>query len=460
MDIDNKTPNKVVKDTEENDNIVNSAVIVTILSALGSDNITNSGDVVKIYCGAGDDSIVNSGRDVTISAGDGNNGINSSGSNVVISSGDGTDTIEVSQGNYVTISGGKSNDYIHAEGNMYASILGDSGDDTIVNQDANFNEIYGGNGNDSIFSQGIDVTISGGKGDDTIELGTNYNSSNFIKYSAGDGDDAISGFTANDTLQITANKFSSLKSEDGKDIYFMFDSGSVTLKDVGDGVTKSNFVIVKNTSLAKGLSYNSDKTLITASSKFTGSAINLKKYPDVQNVNASAVKQKLKITGNSLDNKLQGGSNSDKISGGAGNDTLVGGKGNDTLTGGKGTDIFVYSKGNDVITDYTAGSDIIKLSGATVKRWKISGKNVIFTTTKGKITVKNGKGKSISFLETKTYSSSSKTLALLGENNFVSSDNLSEITKNNLTPTSLEKISSVNYENLTQENNFVTYSTK
>ena len=133
------------------------------------------------------------------------------------------------------------------------------------------------------------------------------------------------------------------------------------------------------------------------------------------------------------------------------------------MTGGKGKDVFIYSNGNDIIKDYTAGEDLIKLQDTTIKSWKTSGKNVIFTTTKGKITVQNGKGKKITITTSKTYSNSSANVSSMWfseENNFVSADNLSEITKNNLTPTAFEKIEKQNFENLTTENNFVTYSEK
>lgn len=59
--------------------------------------------------------------------------------------------------------------------------------------------------------------------------------------------------------------------------------------------------------------------------------------------------------GNQLANYLVGNS---------GNDTLEGGGGSDTLTGGEGSDTFVFSPGSgtDIITDFTPGTDIIKLS--------------------------------------------------------------------------------------------------
>lgn len=263
------------------------------------------------------------------------------------------------------------------------------------------------------------------------------------------------GFGLDDTLQITSGSYTTTKS--GDDIIVKVGSGSITFQKAEEG--KLNIVGSGSDggSLPNGLTYNSDKTKITASKKFTGSSINLTKYPKVKTLDASAVTKKLKIIGNSLDNSIQGGSKNDTISGGAGNDTLTGGAGNDVLTGGKGKDVFVYTKGNDTIKDYTAGDDVINLQGSTIKSWKISGKNVIFTTTKGKITVKNGKGKAITITETKTYNSSSS--ALFAENNFVTADNLSAIVKNDLTATDY-KIETQNFENLTQKNNLITFAEK
>ena len=182
----------------------------------------------------------------------------------------------------------------------------------------------------------------------------------------------------------------------------------------------------------------------------------------------------MNITGNSLDNVIYGGSGKDVVNGGTGNDSLVGnagndkliggadedtldgGTGNDTLTGGNGNDVFIYNAGNDVITDYEEG-DSIYIDGTSVKSWSFKGNHVVFNTGAGNLTVRNGRDKAITVTTTQIYSSSS---ALFEEDNFMAADNLSEITKNNLTPTSLEKISSTNFENLTQENNLITFAEK
>ena len=73
------------------------------------------------------------------------------------------------------------------------------------------------------------------------------------------------------------------------------------------------------------------------------------------------------------------------------------------------------------------------------------------------ISIQDSKGE----VTTKTYgSSSANTAELFEENNFATADNISTITKNNLTPTALEKISATNFENLTTQNNLITYSEK
>lgn len=357
--------------------------------------------------------------------------------------------------------GGDGNDHLETYGT--SKVYGGSGKDTLNINSGVFAD--GGDGDDSIIIKSSDVMLYGGKGEDIFTIQGNIKST-------------IMDMTSNDSLYIdNSSKKFTYKIEDGSMIFSDTDNTfEITFDDVSKASKLANvkvkyFMGTKTSTLGKllglpssggdglptGLTYNSDKTKITASKKFTGSSINLTKYPKVKTLDASAVTKKLKITGNSLDNSIQGGSKNDTIFGGAGNDTLIGGAGNDVLTGGKGKDVFVYTKGNDTIKDYTAGDDVINLQDATIKSWKISGKNVIFTTTNGKITVKNGKGKAITITETKTYNSSSS--ALFAENNFVTADNLSEIVKNDLTATDY-KIDTQNFENLSQKNNLIAFTDK
>ncbi len=154
-----------------------------------------------------------------------------------------------------------------------------------------------------------------------------------------------------------------------------------------------------------GVSYNANKTVLTVSTDFTDSTLNIANT--VKTVNASALKRGVKILGNASANSIVSGSGNDSLNGGAGADTLNGGKGNDTLTGGAGKDVFVYSGGKDVITDYASG-DKIKISG-TISKSTFSGKDAVFTIGIGTLTVKNGKGKSIVFTDAK-----GKSRAIIG----------------------------------------------
>jgi len=72
------------------------------------------------------------------------------------------------------------------------------------------------------------------------------------------------------------------------------------------------------------------------------------------------------VTGNELDNTLISNNGINKLIGGAGNDTLIAGRDSDTLTGGSGNDIFRFPElpwNGGHITDFTAGQDVIDISG-------------------------------------------------------------------------------------------------
>ncbi len=55
----------------------------------------------------------------------------------------------------------------------------------------------------------------------------------------------------------------------------------------------------------------------------------------------------------------------DNLTGTSGRDWLFGGHGNDTITGGDGNDTFVFApgSGNDTVANFTAGADLLMLTG-------------------------------------------------------------------------------------------------
>jgi len=78
------------------------------------------------------------------------------------------------------------------------------------------------------------------------------------------------------------------------------------------------------------------------------------------------------VKGNAGNNVLTGLAGNDTLQGGAGADTIIGGLGRDRMTGGTGSDVFVFRSTvesgtttayRDVVTDFTAGEDIINLRG-------------------------------------------------------------------------------------------------
>jgi len=198
-------------------------------------------------------------------------------------------------------------------------------------------------------------------------------------------------------------------------------------------------------------------------------------------INAGLSKKAVKLDGGNGNDNLLGGDGNDSLVGGKGddclygcdgNDTLIGGKGNDTLYGGFGKNVYVYAKGdgNDVISSYISGGlygDKIKITSGSIKKVSYSDYgDVIFTIGSGTLTLKYCKGKEITIIDskgkvtTKYYGSSSEqTAELFAEDNFVTSDNLSEIIKNNLTATDY-KIERQNFDSLTQKNNLITFAEK
>ena len=183
------------------------------------------------------------------------------------------------------------------------------------------------------------------------------------------------------------------------------------------GYTRLRY-LAKNYSdgLPDGVSYNAKKTVLTVAADYSESSLDLADFEStVKNVNAKALKKAIKITGNALNNSIVSGAGNDYLLGGKGNDTLNGGKGSDTLKGGAGNDIFIYTAGKDVISDYAAG-DKISL-GAAISKTTLNGSDVVFTIGSGTLTVKNGKDKTLTLINSKgkestTVVSGAKTLTI------------------------------------------------
>ena len=341
--------------------------------------------------------------------------VNNTASNTIISGTGYNDTI-INSGSNVKIAGKINDDYIESNNASKVSISGGHGNDTIIT------------GANNWLNQGKNITVLGGTGNDLIDLHPSTENYNVIKYASGDGNDIIYGFGEDDTLQISANNFSTLKGSNS--IYIIFENGDyITLSNYIGEITGANFIKIGGDSTNKWTISNgtakygtSSKTLIKItglSSSAVESDITLKNKVVTVNSSAVANNTKVSVTGSGYKFNLNGSS---------GKNTLIGGSSDDTLTGGNGADLFVYTGGNDVITDYVAGIDKISIKGSS--SYEISGNNVIFTVGTGSLTVKNGANKKITVNgKTQTYSDDTEDLTeglsyddsgigLLADNNF------------------------------------------
>ena len=328
-----------------------------------------------------------------------------------------TDSVAANQTRVGTVSGGVYTATFDAaqilsalNSNHAWTITGTSGNDTIAGSDS-ADSINGGAGNDLITGGGGNDTLTGGAGNDT--------------FTCSSGNVVITDYTeGGDAINLTKDSVDS-SYLDGSDVVLKFGSESIRIV---DGAKK--LITVDSTSsiygIPVGLTYSSDETAATLDNDFGGTLKATEYYSSVKTITAATRSAAVYINGNTLANSIDGSGGNDTIyggngndsifgnigndrlygdagfdflSGGTGNDTLSGGSGNDTLTGGLGKDVFIYSSGNDVITDYSAGQDSIKLSSGAIVGSSVIGSDVVLKVGNGSITIKKGKGKSITVVD-------------------------------------------------------------
>ncbi len=313
--------------------------------------ITNSKAKISLTGGTGNDSISNSGNDVTISASAGNDSIKNSAYRVLINAGEGNDTIRNGiYGDSSSINGEAGNDYIYNDYYSHNSkIDGGAGNDTIINNNSS------------------NVIISGGTGDDSIQL-DQYNRGStevVIKYSNGDGNDTIYGYNPTDSLKLVDGTISgSIVS--GNDLILKIGDGSI--KFIGTRSVNVDGKII-NPSSTTG---TSGKDIIT---NFT-SNVTINTFNGNDSVSNSG--EKVSINSGNGNNFIKNYSKYTTITTGTGNDTILGAemssnsintgagndyidnnwdRGNSTINTGEGDDT-VYNGGSNVI-DLGAGNDFI-----------------------------------------------------------------------------------------------------
>ena len=104
---------------------------------------------------------------IRVSGGSGDDEIAASGAYTVVSGDGGADTITVGSNGTARADGGSGDDRIRSTTGVYAFLNGGDGSDLIAG-DRPFNTLSGGRGDDDVFVLGVESTVSGGPGRDTI----------------------------------------------------------------------------------------------------------------------------------------------------------------------------------------------------------------------------------------------------------------------------------------------------
>ena len=395
----NSSDNSIIYGTEANDNNTNQGK--------GKDkryysSITNTSNDKVIYSLAGNDKVVNSGSNVTIVGGAGNDTLNLNGSNQIVgySDGDGkdvvagfgaSDSISIGAGvittsalkkDNVVLTIGKGNitlndakdqfiKIIDADGKLSTRMYGKgtitvqgSSDSETLTAWAKADSLNGGEGND---------TLIGGKGADTLTGGSGADK---FYYTLGDGADVITDYTANEDVIVlddtTVTKVAQVRKSES-DLLFTVKKGSIRVNNgAGNRITfrDTSGNIILNQTFGSPYIYISNGDYSTVNTAIDASVITL---------DSSYRTSDVMLIGNAQSNYIRLGS------------------GNETVTTGKGKDTVEYLGGNVVITDYTAGSDVIKLTNSDIVSAKLdSGNNsVVFTlkdtgtTTTSTLTLQN-----------------------------------------------------------------------
>ncbi|MBR1647520.1 MAG: hypothetical protein IJ685_12200 [Selenomonadaceae bacterium] len=187
----------------------------------------------------------------TINAGKGNDTINTGGANMLILAGEGDDSI-------LSLGMGSSNPVVG-----YITLDAGTGNDTVWvgarmgKLDDYYSSISGGTGDDSIQVNGNYVTISGGMGNDNIGFEGSYA---VFEYNSGDGNDTIEGFNSTSSLSVSGGKFFTLAN--GSDVIVKVGTGSITLKDTKKvpSTLLVKKIISRRFSVPKQMTYSKTRT--------------------------------------------------------------------------------------------------------------------------------------------------------------------------------------------------------
>jgi len=338
-----------------------------------SDRLYGDGGADALSGNAGNDDLRGGDGNDVIAGGTGNDTLRGDSGADELRGGDGNDRMYV-DGNDTVIEGGAGLDRIDVQGTGGVSIgpgasietaIGNVGDDSFDGSDlttrASFygrdgdDALTGGTANDRLYGDGGADTLSGNAGKDDLR--------------GGDGNDVIDGGTGNDTLRGDAGA-DELRGGDGNDR--MYVDGDDTVIQGGDGTDRIDVQGTGGVSIGAGASIETavgnvgddsfDGSDLTTRASFygrdgddalTGGTASDRLYGDG---GADT------LSGNAGNDDLRGGAGNDVITGGIGNDTLRGDAGADQLRGGDGNDR-LYVDGDDTVIEGGAGLDRIDVQG-------------------------------------------------------------------------------------------------
>ena len=318
-------------------------------------------------------------------------------SNTLVSGTDLSDKVtNRSSGTNVTIvaNGGDGNDYIENSGKE-SFVTGGAGDDTIdlgghsiVNVISAYDGGYacsvdGGDGNDSISGSGGKASIRGGKGDDTIKL---YNTDALIEYALGDGNDFIEGFGRNSTLSI-GDGLGTYHAERIIDDYVLtIGDGSVTMKDaalislddlniLGNADASTDLKIIHGTATNDSIANNIADAKILAldgddTIKNTYASVSIDGGTGNDDIYNDGGYYATIDGGDGNDSITNSGSDA-SINGGDGNDSITNSGNDASIDGGTGNDDIYNTADVDVTITTGEGDDTIKVGNASVKDFAV-----------------------------------------------------------------------------------------
>ena len=313
------------------------ASVATINAGAVTGKVTISGNAKanKIFGGTNNDSLWGAEDNDTLSGGKGNDVLRGRSGNDSLNGGSGNDTLSGYTGNDILL-GGSGND----------SLNGGAGKDTL-NSGAGDDILFGGKGNDSLNGGAGNDNLNGGTGNDTMIGG---DGADIFVYSS--GKDVITDYEAQDTIQFSGVTLSDVAISKN-DILLKIGEQTLTVKNAKDKeITLGDGKIIND-----GNIFDANKISVTLTSA-SDKNFDLSKYSGVANIDATAISEKVTLTGSSSANSLVGSSVADKIYGKGGNDILNGGAGNDTLSGYKGNDKLFGEAGNDSLNG-GAGKDTL-----------------------------------------------------------------------------------------------------